>query len=398
MVSVLDSGFGTNAPSGIINFVLSTIDYTATLFPDHYGDDSGTQTYNLSRPADIIFHWPTDYTADIPPVACHSHNDYWRPIPVVSAIQAGCTGVEADLWLLGDELYVGHSRSSLTAQRTFRSLYIEPLLRILDRQNPNTTFHPSPDSPRTGVFDTNSEQNLVLLIEFKTDGHESWRFVTEQLQPLRSRQYLTYFDGHQIVRGPLTVVVTGNAPFDKVIENFEYRDMFFDAPLQVMGGIKDSSTDEKHEPVLQNIQAERAYLDQYAKVATSNTSASKHENSRATPSSLPLTIDPSVYTPSNSYYTSTSFLETIGTPLPFLSSSQLKKIKAQIAGAHRQGLKTRYWDIPAWPIGLRNYVWEVLVKEGIDYLNVDDLDGATRGDWQKGMRGTIWSRKVSWHS
>lgn len=371
--------------------MLSTIDYVATLFPDHYGGSHSTHTYNLSRPADIIYHWPTDYTADIPPVACHSHNDYWRPVPVISAIQAGCTGVEADVWLLGDELYVGHSRASLTARRTFRTLYVEPLLRILDRQNPNTTFHPMLDVPRAGVFDTNSEQNLVLLIDFKTDGHELWRFVTEQLQPLRSRQYLTYFDGKQIVRGPLTVVVTGNAPFDKVIESFDYRDMFFDAPLPVMGTINTSRTDEKLDPTLQNIQAEHAFLDQY-------TSMSKNKNGTDTPSFSALAIDPSIYTPSNSYYTSTSFLEVVGTPLPFLSSSQLNKIKAHIAGAHHQGLKARYWDIPAWPIGLRNYIWEVLVKEGIDYLNVDDLDGATKGDWQKGMRGTIWSRRVSWRS
>jgi hypothetical protein len=35
------------------------------------------------------------------PVGCHSHNDYWRRVPLYSALQAGCIGVEADVWLFG---------------------------------------------------------------------------------------------------------------------------------------------------------------------------------------------------------------------------------------------------------------------------------------------------------
>lgn len=42
------------------------------------------------------------------PTAYHSHNDYWRNVLLFSALYAGCTGVEADVWLLGDDLYVNH--------------------------------------------------------------------------------------------------------------------------------------------------------------------------------------------------------------------------------------------------------------------------------------------------
>ncbi len=41
----------------------------------------------------------------------------------------------------------------------------------------------------------------------------------------------------------------------------------------------------------------------------------------------------------------------------------------------------RYWELPFWPIGLRNRLWEVLVEEGVDVLNVDDLKGASARDW-----------------
>ncbi|KAL8947372.1 MAG: hypothetical protein Q9222_006338 [Ikaeria aurantiellina] len=52
--------------------------------------------------------WPTDFSRDITPIPCHSHNDYWRRVPLYDALAAGCTGVEADVWLddkLKDDLY-----------------------------------------------------------------------------------------------------------------------------------------------------------------------------------------------------------------------------------------------------------------------------------------------------
>ena len=37
---------------------------------------------------------------------------------------------------------VGHDTSSLTRERTLKSLYIEPILDVLKRQNPITEFVP----------------------------------------------------------------------------------------------------------------------------------------------------------------------------------------------------------------------------------------------------------------
>jgi hypothetical protein len=34
-------------------------------------------------------------------------------------------------------------------------------------------------------------------------------------------------------------------------------------------------------------------------------------------------------------------------------------------------------------MGLRNHVWHILIREGVDILNVDDLRGATRRDWRR---------------
>lgn len=330
------------------------------------------------------------------PIQCHSHNDYWRPIPLKSALRAGCTGVEADVWLFKErseeDLYVGHSRASLTQQRTFRSLYIDPLVEILERQNPNTTLHPVLDTPRNGVFDTDGSQTLVLLVDFKTDGQELWSYVSEQLEPLRKRQYLTHFNGTDVVEGPVTVVVTGNAPFNKVVENHRYRDMFFDAPLELLGRLappdEDVSTWNTY-----NDTEEATYLTHYTELTTSlrtpvgevKTSNQGQGHSGAAPK------NPAIYTPANSYYASVSFVRAVGIPLPYLSRDQKNRIRQQIRGAHKQGLKVRYWDTPGWPRGLRNYIWRVLVEEGVDYLNVDDLRGATRGNWGGPQRHRGWS-------
>lgn len=292
--------------------------------------------------------WPTDFSRGIFPIPCHSHNDYWRLVPLYSAIEAGCISVEADIWLINDELYVGHTPASLTPNRTLDSLYISPLLDILSKQNPSTSFHDG-DASLDGVFDTTPSQSLVLLIDFKTPGSELWPHVLAALQPLRDRGYLTHVNGTQIVQRPITVVGTGNTPFDLVssVVTNPHLDVFFDAPLGEM------------------------YVEE------------GNEHSKAQHNAS-ISADSDVYTTVNSFYASVSFGEVFGHLFyGEFSEQQLTTLRGQLRGAHEKGLKARYWDLPFWPIGLRNHVWDVLVNEGVDLLNVDDLKGATEKDWKK---------------
>ena len=392
------------AVRGLVDLIVLVAGLIASFFPTEL--ESTYSSLRAQRPSGTMSHWPTDYTADIQPVQCHSHNDYWRPVPLKSAISAGCTGVEADVWLFPDqaadqapdELYVGHSRSSLTPQRTFRSLYVDPLVEILEKQNPNTTLHPTLDNPRNGIFDTKPSQTLVLLIDFKTDGQKLWPIVSQQLEPLRERQYLTYFNGADVVDGPITVVVTGNAPFNKVVENAHYRDMFFDAPLELLEALAPSAQDSSSEnSELGNWSRyddaeETEYLASYASELTSSRAAasSKQAKNQGQGHSGPAPKNPAIYTPANSYYASVSFRKGVGHPIPLLTHGMKHIIRQQIAGAHKQGLKVRYWSTPSWPRGLRDYVWRVLVEEGVDYLNVDDIQAATQGKWSAPRRHRRW--------
>lgn len=318
--------------------------------------------------------YPTDFTRDIIPIPCHSHNDYWRRVPLFSALRAGCTGVEADVWLFDNDLYVGHNTASLTRNRTFQSLYINPLVEILKNQNPETEFY---NKTNHGVFDTDPGKSLTLLVDLKTSGAETWPWVLEQLQPLREKGWLSFVENDTLHTRPVTVVGTGNTPFDVLTTNSTYRDAFFDAPLDEMWEPQQVSEDIKNRPKFDDsLPGER--LDEEGSAEENLPTKPLGDAGQGKSGTLPT----DEYNELNSYYASVSFGKAVGRMWRGrLSPKQMKIIRGQVRGAHRRGLKARYWDLPSWPLGLRNHVWDVLIREGVDMLNVDDLRGASKQVW-----------------
>lgn len=177
------------------------------------------------------YSYPPDLTRDVLPIDCRSHNDYWRRVPFFEALHFGCTRVEADIWLPYDnstntDLLVGHKRRDLEPLRTFANLYVAPILDLLDARNaPQTSL------PPRGIFERRLNESLVLLVDLKTNGYDTLPAVLAQLEPLRTRDYLSRFVNGIVVRGPAAVVATGETPFDALVANSIYRDVYFDAPM-----------------------------------------------------------------------------------------------------------------------------------------------------------------------
>ena len=135
--------------------------------------------------------WPDGFSRDIRPIPCNSHNDYWRKNPLSDALDTGCTGVEADVWLTDGDLLVDHDKKSLTHKRTRRSLYIDLLVIILTVSN-YLQMQGNASGPPNGVFEVNRTASLTLLIDIKSNGLLTFPVVLEQLEPLRAKGWLAY--------------------------------------------------------------------------------------------------------------------------------------------------------------------------------------------------------------
>jgi hypothetical protein len=300
------------------------------------GLDISTSLQNILANTDgsKAYTYPTDLTRGIIPKPIHSHNDYWRDVPFYTALSYGCVSIEADVWYLpsinSSTLFVGHEMSALSTVRTFDSLYIQPILSVLNRENPSTEFVNS--KTKHGVFDTSSGQTLYLFVDVKTAGDITFPEVIKALQPLRDGGWLTTYDGTGVTPGAVTVIGTGNTPLDQV-QGVEHRDYFYDAPLPLLDSI------------FSNITAD------VSPIASTN------------------------FEPVFGTINGTTFNET-----------QIATLDYQIKTAKSRGIAARYWDTPAWPIATRNAIWATLVEHGTGLVNADDLAeaagfGGINGYW-----------------
>ncbi|SPJ85445.1 uncharacterized protein FTOL_11226 [Fusarium torulosum] len=292
---------------------------------------------------------------------CHSHNDYWRPHPLFSALAVGCASVEADVWLSpdGEDLLVGHDKQSLSSSRTLQSLYIDPLLQILNSMNrpaPHEAFNSTAQAH--GIFVTEPDTTLILFIDVKDDPVKTWPLVLQQLGPLRDMRYLSRHDrtmttSQSFWPGPITIVGTGNIVKRRDINigtNLEewqqHHDTFLDAPLHLLTETGFSQSDEFY----------------------------------------------GAYELENEFYTASApFSKAIGSVRTGFSKQQMETLRNQLQIAKQRNLKSRLWGLPGWPISHRDYVWKILVQEGIDLLNANDIASAAMKHWESGyIRETAW--------
>ncbi|KAI0391324.1 hypothetical protein F5Y17DRAFT_468293 [Xylariaceae sp. FL0594] len=182
------------------------------------------QTVNTGGAAPLN-PWPLDSLSAVKPVPCHSHNDYDRSIPLFESLAAGCIGTEADVWLSGGDVIIGHILPK--PGRTLRAQYVEPLVQIISHNGGS-------------VYKSAPQQTLTLLIDFKTSDTKTLDAVVRALEPLREAGYLSRRDPTtgEFLRGAVTVSASGSAPFDRISQGdgVPNRDVFYDAPLGNLAG------------------------------------------------------------------------------------------------------------------------------------------------------------------
>ncbi len=135
----------------------------------------------------------------------HSHNDYEQKQPFFAAYNLGFDSIEADLYVKDNELYVAHDWDKIMPERTFKKLYLEPVL-VKVKEN--------------GGFAYSNKKPLQLLLDLKKDGKEILKLLYSQLSPYKKEL--------QHVK----ISISGNMPppdefqhFDKLF-NFDGRQEF----------------------------------------------------------------------------------------------------------------------------------------------------------------------------
>ncbi|KAJ5831878.1 hypothetical protein N7474_000189 [Penicillium riverlandense] len=254
------------------------------------------------------YGYPTDLTRDI------------LPSPILIATDA-IQVITGEMNPFGP---VGHDQSALTAARTLESLYINPILDVLERQNPESPFVTSP-TKKSRCLGHRPGSNTLLLHRCENIRARDLRGRRRGSSPLREKGYLTTLKNNEtITNGPVTIIGTGETTLEMVAPIAD-RDYFFDAPLADLN-------DPKYDEVTSLV----------------------------------------------SPIASTDFEEAVGPVTadtePILTDSQLSALRDQISTAKARGIGARYWNTPYWPVRTRNLVWRTLVHEGVKLLNADDLN------------------------
>jgi hypothetical protein len=148
-----------------------------------------------------VLLWSADIRSDedsyLP--RAHAHNDYAHERPLLDALSHGFASVESDIFLVGNQILVGHSLLELKKDRTLEKLYLDPLLdRVGARQG--WVYGPG--------------ERLFLLIDFKSNGEKTYARLREALRPYASM--LSRLESGTWQQGAVTIVVSGDRPIEKI--------------------------------------------------------------------------------------------------------------------------------------------------------------------------------------
>ncbi|GAA4381084.1 phosphatidylinositol-specific phospholipase C/glycerophosphodiester phosphodiesterase family protein [Agromyces bauzanensis] len=165
--------------------------------------------------ADDLEHNP--HRSSVQPLErAHAHNDYDHDRPLLDALDHGFTSVEADVWLVDGELYIGHDGPDLN--RTLRAEYLEPLAQRF-RDNGGAVY-------------PHWDGTLRLLIDVKSAGTPAWPVIEDQLDDYP--ELITAYRQGNVQERAVTAVISGNRDLP-AMQAAATRFSFYDGRLSDLG-------------------------------------------------------------------------------------------------------------------------------------------------------------------
>ncbi|TLS43678.1 hypothetical protein FE633_24140 [Streptomyces montanus] len=155
----------------------------------------------------------------------HAHNDYLHPRPLLDALDHRFGSVEADIFLVGDQLLVAHDPIDLDPARTLESLYLDPLAARVKANH--------------GSVYRGHRKPIQLLIDIKTEGASTYLELDRHLR--RYRHLFTTYAHGRVIPGPVTAVISGDRAARTPMEAQTVRRAFYDGRLADLGSTAPSS-------------------------------------------------------------------------------------------------------------------------------------------------------------
>ncbi|MEL6108639.1 MAG: phosphatidylinositol-specific phospholipase C/glycerophosphodiester phosphodiesterase family protein [Planctomycetota bacterium] len=147
----------------------------------------------------LVLAIPSVFDPAEPLPRAHAHNDHRHDRPLLDALDHGFCSVEADIFLIGNQLLVAHDPTELRPNRTLERLYLEPLRERVEKNAGRV----HPNGPR-----------FMLLIDIKYDGAKTYARLDEVLSEYSGM--LTRVVNGVRSEGAVEVVVSGDRPKDQI--------------------------------------------------------------------------------------------------------------------------------------------------------------------------------------
>ena len=136
---------------------------------------------------------------------------------MLDALECNFKSIEADVYSIGDSLFVAHGPRQIKPGRTLRNLYLDPLNNIVRKNNGS-------------VYGDLTE--IILLVDIKDDALETYQLLHNILKGYS--EIITSYQSGSIQKRAVSVIVSGNRPL-KYMKNQELRYAGYDGRLSDLG-------------------------------------------------------------------------------------------------------------------------------------------------------------------